>query len=175
MTLDRSRRVACATLAPLVAAVLLHAQIAAALVTRGDDAERSGDAAAALRAYRRALLFDASSTTAADRLAFFLALRHDDADARAAVAVATTALRTADDPALRADRAFAEMQLHAWSRAAADFAAAGERARDARYDHLAGRMALRAGDRASARVYAARALGLDPRFSPARALLRSVE
>ena len=144
-------------------------------MTRGDDALRNGDAAAAVRAYTRAVRFDPRSTVASDRLAFFLALRHDRADAERAIAVATAGLESHAGASLYADRAFAEMQLRRWAAAGGDFARAGALARDARYDHLAGRMALRGGDRAAARRYAERAIAADPSFAPARALLRTLE
>jgi tetratricopeptide (TPR) repeat protein len=174
--IPRARRLACAIVAIAAAAVLLRAQLADALVTRGDDAFRSGDVAGALRAYDRAVRIDPHSAIAADRLAFFLALRHERGSAERAVAIASVALAArAGDAALAADRGFAEMQLGRWTAAERDFAAAGLRGRDARYDHLAARMALRRGDRDAARAYAARAIAADRAFRPAYALLRSVE
>jgi tetratricopeptide (TPR) repeat protein len=174
--IPRARRLACAFVALATAAVLLHAPLADALVTRGDDAARNGDAGAAIRAYERAIRLDAGSAVAADRLAFTLAMRHDHAGAERAIAIATTALGIRPgDAALAADRGLAEMQLRRWSAAEADFALAGRGANDARYDHLAARMALRRGDRGAARRYARRALAADPAFRPAAALLRSIE
>ena len=173
--IPRARRAACAAVALALAAICFRAQLADALVTRGDDSLRNGDGAAAMRAYGRALGIDPHSTVASDRLAFFLALRHDRTDAERAVTVATAGLRAQAGASLFADRAFAEMQLQRWPAAAGDFARAGALARDARYDHLAGRMALRGGDRAAARRYAERAVAADPSFAPARALLRTLE
>jgi tetratricopeptide (TPR) repeat protein len=174
--IPRARRLACAIVAIAAADVLFHAQLADALVTRGDDAFRNGDVAGALRAYDRATRIDPRSEIAADRLAFFLTLRHDRDSAARAVAIASVALAARpDDAALAADRGFAEMQLRRWNDAERDFAAAGLRGRDARYDHLAARMALRRGDRGAARAYAARAIAADPAFRPAYALLRSIE
>lgn len=155
--------------------VLFHAQLAAAVVTRGDDALRSGDVAAAMRFYARAARLDPGSTVVADRLAFNLALRHDRASAVRAVTVASDALATVHgDPSLFADRAFAEVQLHEWRAAERDFAQAGALGRDARYEHFAGRMALRGGDLQAAKRYARRALADDRRFAPARALLKAL-
>ena len=174
--IPRIRRLACAFAGIAVAAVLLRGQLADALVTRGDDAARNGDTRAAMRAYERAIIFDPRSTVAADRLAFALAIRHERRSAEHSVAVATTALMfRPDDAPLAADRAFAEMELRRWSAAERDFAAAGLHAHDARYDHLAAHMALRRGDRRSARAYAARAVAADPAFHPAAALLRRLE
>ena len=173
--LSPARRAACAAAALTIALVLFRGQLADAVVTRGDDAFRSGDVPTALRMYDRALRIDPHSRVAADRLAFYLALRHDRTDAGAAVAVATRALRSeTHDSALFADRAFADLELQRWTDAEHDFAQAGALAHDARYDHFASRMALRAGDRTSARIYALRSLRDDAAFTPARALLRSL-
>lgn len=173
--IPRARRLACVLVALVAAAGLFRVQLAEALVTRGDDALRNGDATGALRAYDRALHLDPASAIAADRLAFFLALRHDRASAERAVAIASAALALQPrDATLAADRGFAEMRLQRWRPAELDFAAAGLRGDDARYDHFAARMALRRGDRRAARAYAQRAIAADPTFHPAYALLRSV-
>ncbi len=171
-TIPRARRLLCAAISLALAAVLFRAAMAEALVTRGDDALRAGDATTALRAYARALRIDPQITIAADRLAFFLALQHDRVHAARAVAVASDALRVDATPELYADRGFAEMQLRRWRAAAADFEAAGRVTPDARYDHLAARMRLRTGDRAGARVDALRAIAADPAFAPAHALVQ---
>lgn len=175
MPIPRSRRVLLALAALGAAGVLFHAQLATAVVTRGDDALRTGDVQAAIRFYGRAAWLDPRSVVAADRLAFHLALRHDRLGAQRAVAVATTAIAAvAAEPALFADRAFAEVQLRRWRAAERDFARAGVLAHDARYEHFAGRMALRSADGAAARRYALLALADDPGFAPARALLRTL-
>lgn len=146
--LGPARRCACAAIALATAGVLFHGSLAAAVVTRGDDALRSGDVATALRSYRKALVLDPGSTLAADRLAFQLALAHRPAAAAAAVAVASTALVLhPQEAALLADRAFGELQLHAWRHASADFARAGALTRDPRYISLAARLAVRPGER----------------------------
>jgi tetratricopeptide (TPR) repeat protein len=166
------RRVALAIVALLIAGSVLRGPIALALVTRGDDALRSGDRAAGVHYYERALAFDPRSARAADRLAFALAMQHDPTAAQAAVAIASAALATTpDDPALLADRGLAEQRLRRWRDAETDFAHAGQAGRDARYDHLAGRLALRRHDHRAARVYFLAALRLDPAFAPARAAL----
>lgn len=171
----RGRRIAAAALALVLAFLLFRTQLAAAVVTRGDDALRSGDADGALRFYARALLIDRSSTIAADRLAFRLSLRHDPVYAHKAIALASAALAQGPaTPSLLADRAFAELQLQAWAAAERDFVRAGDIGRDARYEQFAARMALRRNDKRSARADALRALTWDPTFSPARALLRSL-
>jgi tetratricopeptide (TPR) repeat protein len=173
--MTRSRRLTLAVGALATAFFLFHGQLATAVVTRGDDALRTGDVDTAIRLYFRATQLDAGSSVAADRLAFHLALLHDRSSAHVAVNIATRALRERPlEPALFADRAFAELQLRAWRGAERDFDRAGRLARDARYEHFAARMALRSGDRAAARRYARLALADDPAFAPARALLRSL-
>jgi tetratricopeptide (TPR) repeat protein len=145
------------------------------MVTRGDDALRSGDVNTAIRFYDRAARLDPASVVAADRLAFELALRHDRGAATQAIAVATQALaRNASDPGLFADRGFAEVQLRRWRDAERDFSRAGSLAHDARYEHFAGRMALHSADRNAARRYALLALGDDPGFMPARSMLQTL-
>jgi tetratricopeptide (TPR) repeat protein len=174
--ITRTRRVFLAVTALAAAFLFFHGQLALAVVTRADDALRSGDVDTATRLYARAARLDPRSTVAADRLAFHLALRHDRTNARLAVGVATQALRAnSAEPALFADRAFAELQLRAWRSAEHDFDRAGKLGRDARYEHFAARMALRSGDRRAARHYAALALVDDPAFAPARTLLRTLE
>jgi tetratricopeptide (TPR) repeat protein len=175
IVISRTRRIACAAAALALAALCFRAQLADALVTRGDDALRTGDVATALRAYGRAATLDPRSVVASDRLAFFLAVRHDRPDAERSIAVATAALRARASAPLFADRAFAEMELRRWRAASDDFGRAGALARDARYDHLAARTALRDGDRDAARRFARRAVADDPAFAPARAMLRTLE
>jgi Tfp pilus assembly protein PilF len=166
------RRLAIAAVALLLAGGLFRGQLAAALVTRGDDALRNGDPSAAARYYSRALHIDPRSSAAADRLAFHLAMGHQADDARAAIAVATQALAAhAQDAGLLADRGLAEQRLGRWHAAERDFAGAGAAGHDARYDHLAGRVALRLHDLGAARHFFDLALLADPGFGPARAAL----
>jgi tetratricopeptide (TPR) repeat protein len=166
------RRVAIAVIALALAGGLFRQQLAAALVTRGDEALRNGDRIAAVRYYSRALTIDRRSSAAADRLAFYLALRHQTGDAQAAIAVATSALSgTSEDSALLADRGLAEQHLGRWRAAERDFGRAATVGRDARYDHLAGRVALRLHDAVDARRFFVLALVHDPAFRPARAAL----
>jgi tetratricopeptide (TPR) repeat protein len=173
--MTRLRRLCLAASGLAAAFVLFHAQLAEAIVTRGDDALRSGDVPAAIRFYDRAARLDPASVLAADRLAFELALRHDRGGAIAAIAVATRALtRNASDSSLLVDRAFAEVQLRHWRDAERDFARAGSLAHDARYEQFAGRMALHRADRNAARRYALLAIADDPGFTPAHTLLRTL-
>jgi tetratricopeptide (TPR) repeat protein len=166
------RRCAIAVVALPLAACCFHSQVASALITRGDDAMRNGDRTAGIGYYARALALDAQTSRAADRLAFTLAMRREPGDAQAAIAVATNALvRTPNDAALLADRGLAEQRLDRWRAAETDFIRAGAAAHDARFDHLAGRIALRLGNIPDAKRLFARALLVDRTFAPARAAL----
>jgi len=170
-----ARRIVIAIAALAVSAVLFRGQVASALITRGDDALRNGDAGAAVRMYSRALAIDPASARAADRLAFFLDMRHARGDAQTAIAVASAALaHVPGDASLLADRGLAEQRLRRWSAAEGDFAQAGAAGRDPRYEHLAGRVALRLGSRSDARRYFRAALALDNAFAPARVALANL-
>ena len=175
MSIARLRRVALAVFSVALAAALCHGAVASALVTRGDDLMRSGDAGGAVRSYSRAMQLDASSAVAADRLAFFFLIRRAHGDALTAFAIAGQALRrTPRDPALLADRAFAAQRLARWRDAEHGFATVADVTHDPRYLHLAARMAQHAGDVRAARAHLRAALGLDPAYRPARVVLRRI-
>ncbi len=167
--LSRPRRFALAGASLVLAAALFRGPLSEALITRGDDQLRFGDAGAAIRYYERALRLAPHSTTAADRLAFRMALRHDRPSLDDAIRIASTALSF--DPAnlaLFADRGFAEMRLGRSHLAALDFAAAGGLGHDARYASFAARLARKSGDHVLAVRESREALRDDPSFAPAR-------
>ena len=175
------RRLMLAALSLVLAGVLFHANVASALVTRGDDALRAGDVEGAVRYYARAARLDAGSLVAADRLAFFLLMRRRAGDAARAYAIADGVLRArpagsrTSDPsstsALLADRALAALRLGNAHAAEQDFATAAAAAADPRYAFLAARAAIRRGDRAAAREHLRAALQFDASYAPARSLV----
>jgi Flp pilus assembly protein TadD len=172
-SLGRGRRCVLAAVSLLFAAALFRAQVASALVTRGDDLLRDGNVDGAVRSYARARWLDGASAAASDRLAFYLVLRGRAGDAALAYAVAGSALLFSPrDPRLLADRGFAAERLARWRSAESSFAAAGAAARDPRYFHLAARMAERAHDAFAFRHDLRDALALDASYAPARAALR---
>jgi tetratricopeptide (TPR) repeat protein len=180
---SRLRRLAVAALSLVLAAFLFRGNVASALVTRGDDALRTGDVDGAVRYYARAARLDGSSVVAADRLAFFLLMRRRPGDAGRAYAVADSALRAPlsrsgasahpSESALYADRALAALRLGDMRVAERDFATAAEAGRDPRYAYLAARAAGRLGDRAAMREHLRTALRFDASYAPALASIGS--
>lgn len=171
-----ARRFAIAALALLCAAALFRGNVAASLVTRGDDALRSGSLDAAIARYSRATLLDPRSPVAVDRLAFALLSRRAKGDAQLAFDRVDAALReTPRDATLLGDRAYAAERLGRWRTAERDFASAAELAREPRYAHLAARMAQRASDPRAGRVHLRAALAIDRNYAPARILLARFE
>lgn len=171
--IPHARRIALAFVSLTCAAFLFRGNVAAALVTRGDDLLRAGDVDGAVKRYARAERFDAASAVAADRLAFFLLVRRGRGDAMRAYTVADRALRIVpEDPALLVDRAFAAQRLARWRASERDFLRAARIGRDPRYAHLAARSAAHRGDRRAAREDLRTALAIDGAYAPAKALLR---
>ncbi|MGB8519184.1 MAG: hypothetical protein WCD38_03385 [Candidatus Tumulicola sp.] len=168
MTSHPARRVALAAAAVAVSGILLRGQVADALVVRGDEFLYRSNSKAALRYYRRALRFDANNTVALDRVLFVSTLLRNRTQMRDAVERSTGYLdRRPDDDAIRMDRAMACRALGDASTAAADFAIAGYRTRDARALALAGFASRTVADeRAAVRLFRA-ALVLAPKMPAA--------
>ncbi len=168
VTSHPARRVALAAAAVAVSGILLRGQVADALVVRGDEFLYRSNSKAALRYYRRALRFDANNTVALDRVLFVSTLLRNRTQMRDAVERSTGYLdRRPDDDAIRMDRAMACRALGDASTAAADFAVAGYRTRDARALALAGFASRTVADeRAAVRLFRA-ALVLAPKMPAA--------
>lgn len=172
MIISLRRRLMLAAIATGVSALVFHGSLADALVTRGDEAMRAGEAQRAFAFYRRALVLAPESAVAADRLAFHLLERNAPGDIQRAIAIASGAIARRDgDPALLLDRALAEQRLKRWRDAERDFTRAATLAHDARYEQFAGRAALHFGDRRRALAHFRTAISVDPAFTPARRAL----
>ena len=131
--LNFARRLGIVALAVIVAAMLLRPQISSALVVRGDELQLRGQGVHSLEIYARALAFDPTNVTAADRYAFAAVLGHDASAERKCVLISTNALLVNPrDSTLRYDRALCEHRLDAFAAAAADFAIVGIDRHDAR-------------------------------------------
>lgn len=165
---SRVRRFAVAFVALALCAIIFRAQLAQALVVRGDDYLYRGDSAAALERYRRALNLAPASQAAADRFVF-VSLQHNTAiSLRAAVNVATQYLSARpDDPALLADRALCYLHERRYARAESDFERAA-RASDAPDAYVfAGWAAKHMGHGRDARVLWEKALSVRRNYRPA--------
>lgn len=171
---SRIRRLAITVIALACAAYLFRAQLASALVIRGDDYLFRGDRTQALKRYSRALAIDPLSDTAADRYAF-ISLQMATPDAL------TTALQIANryltarpsDATILTDRALCYLHLRDYARAQTDFERAALAA-NAPADYVfAGWAARRAGHVLAARSLWLRALAIRPGFGPAVVALAS--
>lgn len=141
---SRPRRLLIAFVALIGSGVLFRAQVADALVIRGDDYVYRGDRAQALERYRRAMVIAPSSGTAVDRYVFVSMQTQTPAAVASAIAVASGYLRRhPDDIAVRTDRALCYLHAHRYAAASADFLAAARVAHSSRYA-LYARMAARA-------------------------------
>jgi tetratricopeptide (TPR) repeat protein len=170
------RRFALAFVALVLCGLLFHAQIADALVTRGDSFMQAGRAERAERYYQRALWWDQGSTVAADRFAFASFLLRTPAALAAGIAVASDALlRAPGDWQLLLDRALCLQAAGRLREARADFAQAAEIRQDPQLLHFAGWAAFRSGDASAARRYWRAALQIDRTFAPAAIALHKVQ
>jgi tetratricopeptide (TPR) repeat protein len=173
--LTPARRFGVVVLALLAAAVLLRAQVADALVVRGDDLLYQNRRDAALVHYARALTIDPQSATAADRYIFVQMERHTEPALAEALSEASRYLgRHASDVEILADRAMCYLRTGRYTEASKDFARAGRLAKQPRFYVFAGWAAKRAHDGGAARRLWHAALALDSGYGPALAALRTM-
>jgi tetratricopeptide (TPR) repeat protein len=167
------RRFAAAALSLIAAAALFRAQVADALVVRGDDLLYQNRRDAALAHYARALALDPNSATAADRYVFVQMERHTRSAAADAISAANRYVSAHPaDAEILADRAMCYLRAGRYQAARADFASAGALAKQPRFYVFAGWAAIRAHDNAAARRLWHAALALDARYGPALEALR---
>lgn len=162
-------RVTIALVAIFTAAILLHSQLSSALVTRGDSLAYWGEPSEARAMYARALFFDATNGTAADRYVFDSAISRDPVVVRSGVAVASVYLASfPNDGVVSMDRALCYQREGALTAAIADFRLSARIEKDPRALMFAAldERKLRHFDLAHALLKAA--IGLDPKFEPAR-------
>lgn len=165
---SRGRRFAVAALALVCSALLFRAQIAEALVIRGDDYMYRGDPVHALERYGRALTIAPSSGVAADRYAFVSLQRRTHASIAAAIAVANRYLGDhPNDAALLTDRALCYLQLHRYMEAERDFERAARSSRAPSDYVFAGWAAQHAGHTRTAVALWREALRIRPGYRPA--------
>lgn len=167
------RRFAAAAFALVAAAALFRAQIADALVVRGDDLLYQNRRDAALVHYARALALDPQSATAADRYVFVQMERHTKSAVADALSAANRYLSGhPSDAQILADRAMCYLRTGRYKAARADFERAGAVAKQPRFYVFAGWAAKRGHDAAGARRLWQAALTLESRYGPALTALR---
>lgn len=171
--LSRFRRFAVAALALLCAGVLFRAQVAEALVIRGDDYLFRGDRVQALVRYNRALAIAPNFEVAADRFVFLSLQRQTAASLAAGLAVADRYLYgNPADTALLNDRALCYLHLHEYELAEHDFARAARASGLPGEYVFAGRAAEHAGQASEAAALWRQALRIRPHYAPAAIALR---
>ena len=120
-------------IAVAMSAVILHAQVSSALVTRGDELQFRGLTQRSMDMYSRALIFDPRNLVAADRYAFGAMMRHDRPALERCEKLTGGALAIAPrDLTIRFDRALCEHRLGHFGDAAKDFAEVGLEREDPR-------------------------------------------
>lgn len=165
---SRLRRCAMVAFALAVSAFCLRAQVAQALVVRGDEFIYRNEPGQALKRYARAIAIDPASQTAADRYIFISMMLHRRSDATAGITAANRFLRHAPRNAeILFDRAMCLLAVHRYRQAERDFSASAFVSHDARSYVFAGWAALRAGERERARSLWRSALVVQPGFRPA--------
>lgn len=172
MHVDVRRRLGVAAFSLLLATLLFHAQLADALVVRGDDFLIQHRYGSASDRYSRALWFDAGSRSAADRFMFVASQERSLEKLRKAIDVADSYLANRPgDPVILFDRALCFLILKRYRLALADFERTGYLTRDPQTFVFAGWAARRAGRRAQAIGLWQTALRLRAHYRPAIAAL----
>jgi tetratricopeptide (TPR) repeat protein len=170
--LTRCRRIGVAIVALSLAACIFRAQIADALVVRGDDFMYRSDAGGAMNRYERALAIDPSDEAAVDRIVFLAMQMRTRESLHRGIAVADAYLHFhRNDGGILADRALCYLILRRYRQALNDFARAATLQRDPRYFVFAGWAAQHAGESKRARTLWGKALTIDPHYVPARTAL----
>ena len=148
--------------------LILHAQLADALVVRGDELAARGMLPRAEAMYERAIFLDPRSSVSVDRLLFAAILSHRGDRLRNAISRSSTYLRNVPtDDTVRMDRALALQMDGRLTQAECEFQRVGVERRDARALLFAGLDELRGGKRAAAHRLFAMAHRIDPSFAPA--------
>lgn len=169
------RRAIVAAFALAAAATLFRAQLADALVVRGDDLLYRGAGAEARTHYARALVLDPQSAVAADRYVFATMELHTPRALGEALSAASAYLRRhPDEVNVLADRAMCYLLARRYAAAGRDFERAGEISAQPRYFVFAGWAARRAREYRSARRLWRAALRIDSRYAPALTALAEV-
>jgi tetratricopeptide (TPR) repeat protein len=170
-----TRRLLLAGLGIAITACLTRAQIADAIVLRGDECLYRSKPESGLRYYRRALWVDAGDGVAVDRFLFVAMTLRDGTALRDGIRAASSYLEeNPHDDVVLLDRAMAYRALGQSADALADFSLIGSRRADARALTFAGYEARALGRSILARSLWRRALRIDPRIVAARhALERS--
>ena len=153
----RIRRVLVAFTALVAGALLFRAQIAQALIVRGDDFLYRHNADAAVQRYRRALLIAPGSEIAADRILFVLIMQRNPKSIRQGIDTANAYLLHAPNSAVvLADRALCLLIRKDYRAAERDFRRAATQSHDPQDYVFAGWAARRSGDWVSAAQSGAR-------------------
>ncbi len=167
-----SRRLLLVAISVAVSAVLFRAQIASALISRGDEFLYRSQVTRARSYYARALWVDSGSAVAADRFAFFGMEQRTPKALAESIAVSSRFLQVDGQYVnVLLDRALCYQILHEYDKAAKDFTRAAKVSGDPRYFTFAGWAALRSGQRSRARALWIAALRRNSRFMPARRAL----
>jgi tetratricopeptide (TPR) repeat protein len=170
---SRLRRFVLGIVALLISAYVFRAQVAQALVLRGDDYLYSNRPVEALARYARAMQIDSSLEAAADRFVFVSMERHTRRSIRVGIAAATVFLvRSPHSVALLDDRGLCYLISHEYGRARVDFERAAMLTKRPADYVFAGWAAEHVGDMREARALWHAALASDPLFEPALIALK---